>query len=110
MATEKSVKPQESAAFVLRMLKLARPELRNIVLGTFFLAVGSLMGLLFPQAIRLIVDDALGSKKSGWSLDQAAAGPHPRAGASALGRRSLTLRNGLRARLRSDAASMTDDG
>ena len=35
------------------------PELRNLALGTFFLLGSSAAGLLFPQAIRLIIDEAL---------------------------------------------------
>ncbi|MCP3102950.1 ATP-binding cassette domain-containing protein [Myxococcus sp. K15C18031901] len=42
-----------------RLFGLARPELTPLLLGTFFILVASSAGLLFPQAIRLIIDDAL---------------------------------------------------
>lgn len=41
-----------------RILRLARPEVRSLVAGTFFLALGSAASLAFPQAIRFIVDQA----------------------------------------------------
>ena len=65
--------PSFRVAPLKRVLKLARPELRNLVLGTLFLALGSVMGLLFPQAIRMIVDDALAPGKSTALIDKAAA-------------------------------------
>jgi ABC transporter fused permease/ATP-binding protein len=56
-----------------RMLGLARPERTNLLLGTFFLALGSAMGLIFPQAIKIIVDDVLVSGKSTLTIDKAVA-------------------------------------
>ncbi|CAM2069029.1 ATP-binding cassette domain-containing protein [Sulfidibacter corallicola] len=44
-----------------RMFALARPEWRILVSATLFLIVGSGMGLLYPQVIRGMVDDALAS-------------------------------------------------
>jgi ATP-binding cassette subfamily B protein len=41
-----------------RILRLARPEAPRLGLGVIALAVGSGAGLLFPQAIRFIVDEA----------------------------------------------------
>ncbi|MFO0760029.1 MAG: ABC transporter transmembrane domain-containing protein [Byssovorax sp.] len=55
-----------------RLLSLARPEARSLVAGTFFLAIGSAMSLLFPQAIRMIVDDALAPGKTAEPVDKAA--------------------------------------
>ncbi len=56
-----------------RIVTLARPESKNLTLGTIFLAIGSVAGLLFPQAIRRIVDDALTSDHTDTSrIDQAA--------------------------------------
>src|SRR4051812_2606742 len=55
-----------------RILRLARPELSNLLLGTLFLAVSSGAGLLFPQAIRYIVDRAAGEDRSLAALDRAA--------------------------------------
>jgi ABC transporter fused permease/ATP-binding protein len=48
-------------ATLRRLLLLARPEWRLLGLGMFFLAMGSAMGLLYPQGIRVIVDGILGS-------------------------------------------------
>jgi len=45
-----------------RLLALARPELRFLILGTLFLLIGSAMGLSYPQAIRVIIDEALGAR------------------------------------------------
>jgi len=39
-----------------RFVALARPELGLLLVGTFFLAIGSATGLATPQAIRLIID------------------------------------------------------
>jgi len=61
------------AAPLRRMLSLARPELKTLVLGALCLALGTAMGLLFPQIIRMIVDDATGSGKSTLTLHKAAA-------------------------------------
>jgi len=47
-----------------RIVALARPELRRLLAGTFFLALGSAASLLVPQAIRIIVDGALGTGTS----------------------------------------------
>ena len=45
-----------------RLIALAKPEWRSLVLGTLFLLIGSAMGLSYPQAIRVIVDEALGAR------------------------------------------------
>lgn len=45
-----------------RILGLAKPEWRPLALGCFFLLVSSSMGLAYPQGIRLIMDETLGSK------------------------------------------------
>ena len=50
--------PSRSSTTLRRILRLARPELPRLAVGTFFLAVGSAAGLVFPQGIRLIVDQA----------------------------------------------------
>jgi ATP-binding cassette subfamily B protein len=44
-----------------RIVALARPELSLLALGTVALAVGSAAALLYPQAIRIIIDGALGT-------------------------------------------------
>ena len=58
-------------ATLRRLLLLARPEWRLIGAGLFFLALGSAMGLLYPQGIRVIVDGVLGSGQTGL-VDKAA--------------------------------------
>jgi len=45
-----------------RLLALSRPETRPLLLGSLFLLLGSTMGLAYPQAIRLIIDEALGAR------------------------------------------------
>jgi ABC transporter fused permease/ATP-binding protein len=42
-----------------RLLGLARTERPRLAAATFFLAIGSAAGLLFPQAIKQIIDGAL---------------------------------------------------
>jgi ABC transporter fused permease/ATP-binding protein len=42
-----------------RLLALSRPEWRPLGLGIVFLVIGSAMSLVFPQAIRLLIDGAL---------------------------------------------------
>ncbi len=45
-----------------RLVALAKPEWRSLVLGALFLLIGSAMGLSYPQAIRVIIDEALGAR------------------------------------------------
>jgi ABC transporter fused permease/ATP-binding protein len=42
-----------------RLLRLARSEWRRLALGTVFLVLGSGASLIYPQGIRLLLDDAL---------------------------------------------------
>ena len=44
---------------LVRMLSLAKPEWRPLAVGLLCLALASGANLLFPQAIRLLVDGAL---------------------------------------------------
>ncbi|SEL85100.1 ATP-binding cassette, subfamily B [Stigmatella aurantiaca] len=68
------LKPRLPSRLTLRRLaSLARPEARTLLAGTFFLAVGSGMSLLYPQAMRLIIDEALGSRDRAL-IDRAALG------------------------------------
>ena len=53
-----------------RILELARPRWRRLVAASFFLLIGSGMGLAFPQGIRYIIDGAL--EKGSDSVNQAA--------------------------------------
>ncbi len=48
-----------------RLLSLARPEWGNLVAGTFFLILSSISGLIFPQGIRFIIDEALQGGSTG---------------------------------------------
>ncbi|MBN1203702.1 MAG: ATP-binding cassette domain-containing protein [Myxococcaceae bacterium] len=54
-----------------RILGLARPELRTLLAGIFFLIIGSGMSLWYPQQMKVIVDEALGSRDR-VRIDQAA--------------------------------------
>ncbi|HET6347021.1 MAG TPA: ABC transporter transmembrane domain-containing protein, partial [Myxococcota bacterium] len=54
-----------------RLLALARPEWKSLAIGTFFLAVGSAMNLVYPQLIKRIIDESLGPAGSG-AVDRAA--------------------------------------
>ncbi|HEX8698140.1 MAG TPA: ABC transporter transmembrane domain-containing protein [Myxococcaceae bacterium] len=57
---DKASKPRtDPRATLRRLLGLARPELRTLLLGTLFLAIGSGMSLLYPQAFKYIIDKAL---------------------------------------------------
>ena len=56
-----------------RIYGLARPELRTLLIGTFFLLIGSGTSLLYPQAMRLIIDEALGARNRDL-IDKAALG------------------------------------
>ncbi|MFO0580353.1 MAG: ABC transporter transmembrane domain-containing protein [Polyangia bacterium] len=63
--------PRAPARLTLRrLLALARPERRALVLGTLFLLVSSAMSLAFPQGIRFIIDEALGGRAKA-SIDRA---------------------------------------
>ncbi|HET9450165.1 MAG TPA: ABC transporter transmembrane domain-containing protein, partial [Aggregicoccus sp.] len=62
-----------SPATLARLLSLARPERRRLLLGTLFLLIGSAMSLIYPQAMKLIIDEALGAK-SRELIDKAALG------------------------------------
>src|SRR5687768_9071946 len=67
------LKPKLRAASIKRILSLARPEAGRIALGVVCLAVGSLASLLFPQAIKKIIDDALAPGGQGLRLINMAA-------------------------------------
>ncbi|MBU8896276.1 ATP-binding cassette domain-containing protein [Corallococcus sp. M34] len=43
-------------------MKLARPEVPTLALATVFLMMGSGASLVYPQAIRVLVDEALGAR------------------------------------------------
>ncbi|HSB18867.1 MAG TPA: ABC transporter transmembrane domain-containing protein [Anaeromyxobacteraceae bacterium] len=53
--------PASRGPTLRRIVGLARPELSLLALGTVALAVGSAAALLYPQAIRIIIDGALGT-------------------------------------------------
>ncbi len=42
-----------------RLIKLALPEWKPLALGTLFLFIGSLSSLLYPQAVRVVIDSTL---------------------------------------------------
>ena len=55
-------KPRPTQAMLKRFAILAKTQLRALLWGTFFLLIASGMGLAYPQAIRIIVDEVLGAK------------------------------------------------
>jgi ABC transporter fused permease/ATP-binding protein len=58
----KSTAPSDPRGTTLRrIIALARPEWRLLLAGTAALAAGSVASLLYPQAIRVIIDGALGN-------------------------------------------------
>lgn len=56
----------------LELIKLARPEWKALGIATVFLAVGTAMSLIYPQAVRSIIDEALSKrdmdKVNRWAL------------------------------------------
>ena len=52
--------PRSKIGF-LRLVALARPEFTRLFWGTLMLVASSAMGLLYPQAVRVFVDDAVKS-------------------------------------------------
>ena len=54
--------PPSDASALRRLLGLAKTEWRNIALGCVCLAIGSATTLAFPQALRFILDEALGRR------------------------------------------------
>ncbi|WP_438003669.1 ABC transporter transmembrane domain-containing protein [Sorangium sp. So ce321] len=69
---QRSNEGRRSPTHLVRLLRLARPELGSLALGTLFLGVGSGMGLLLPQVIQRLIDDALGPGKPVAAFDRAA--------------------------------------
>ena len=60
-----------SGARVVRLVSMAKSEWRALAAGTLFLLIGSGMMLLYPQAIRVILDKALSGGQTG-DIDRAA--------------------------------------
>lgn len=56
---------------ISRVLKLAWPDRKMLAGGFFFLLIGSAMLLAYPQAVKVIIDEALGSGRTS-AVDQAA--------------------------------------
>lgn len=54
-----------------RILSLSKPEWRTLLVGSIFLLIGSGMGLLYPQGIRIVID-SLNSAKGESVINQAA--------------------------------------
>jgi ATP-binding cassette subfamily B protein len=74
--TDPAARPEASApsrerASVGRVLRLARPEWRQLALGTVFLAISSAAGLVYPRGIQYLLDGAL-TDATGASIDRAA--------------------------------------
>ena len=62
MDNSKNDKRLPSSAMLKRILGLAKPEWRPLALGCLFLLISTSMGLAYPQGIRIIMDETLGSK------------------------------------------------
>jgi len=65
------VPPARARKLLLRMLGLAKPEWRSLGVGLVCLIIASAANLVFPQAIRVLVDGALAPGAHG-SVDRAA--------------------------------------
>ena len=52
--------PPAAGRSLSRLLRLARPEWPALAAGALFLAIGSAASLLYPQAMRLVLDGATG--------------------------------------------------
>ncbi len=59
-AERETTKPQ----YGKKLFALARPESKTLAWGTLFLLLGSGMGLLYPQGIRIVMDSALTQKNA----------------------------------------------
>ena len=70
-ATNQAMPATKKTATLRRLLLLARPEWKLLAVGMAFLALGSAMGLLYPQGMRVIIDGVLGGGKVGL-VDKAA--------------------------------------
>ena len=64
MKESENDKKLPSSAMLKRILGLAKPEWKPLLVGTIFLLISSAMGLAYPQGIRIIMDEALGSKNT----------------------------------------------
>ena len=64
MKESENDKKLPSSAMLKRILGLAKPEWKPLLVGTIFLLISSSMGLAYPQGIRIIMDEALGSKNT----------------------------------------------
>ena len=63
---------EESNVSVQRLLALAKPEWKTLLVGFFFLIIASGVSLLYPQAIRVIIDSTLKTTKDVTRINQAA--------------------------------------
>ncbi|MET0405721.1 MAG: ABC transporter transmembrane domain-containing protein [Cystobacter sp.] len=54
--------PSSSPSLPRRILLLARPEWRLLLAAVGFLLLGSALSLVFPQAVRFIIDEAMGTR------------------------------------------------
>ncbi|MBZ4332032.1 ABC transporter transmembrane domain-containing protein [Corallococcus sp. AS-1-12] len=53
---------QSSGVTVRRLLALARPELGTLLVATLFLLISSGASLVYPQGVRVLIDEALNAK------------------------------------------------
>ncbi len=65
MRTDPPAPPSRpTAASLRRLLLLARPEWRQLALATVFLVIASGMGLVYPQGLRWMLDEAVGQGRA----------------------------------------------
>ncbi|RKH46721.1 ATP-binding cassette domain-containing protein [Corallococcus sp. AB049A] len=62
---------QASGVTARRLLALARPELGTLLVATVFLFISSGASLVYPQGVRILIDEALNAKNRGL-IDKAA--------------------------------------
>jgi ATP-binding cassette subfamily B protein len=54
--------PDARSESLWRVVGLARTETRSLIIGTIFLAIGSSASLAYPQAIRVLLDEAVSAR------------------------------------------------
>ncbi len=59
------IPPARARKLLVRMLALAKPQWKSLSLGLVCLVIASLANLVFPQAIRVLVDGALARTRAG---------------------------------------------
>ncbi len=58
------MKYSETKKIVSRLLQFVKPEKKLLIWGTLFLGLGSAASLIFPQMVRIMVDEAVENKST----------------------------------------------